>query len=83
MWMPLMQAEVDQLREKGIYKLVPMSEIPLGMTIINNMWVYDLKLDGNGEVIKHKVRLVAREDEMVEGHNFDVKWAMVARMESV
>jgi hypothetical protein len=82
-WMPAMQKEVDQLRDKGVYRLVPVSEVPEGVSLIDNMWVYDLKLDGNGDVIKHKARLVARGDEMMEGHDFNAKWAMVARMESV
>jgi hypothetical protein len=42
------------------------------------MWVYDLKVDGDGNVLKRKARYVARGDEMVEGKDFEVKWAMVA-----
>jgi hypothetical protein len=82
-WMPPMRDEIQQLQERGVYKLIPLSEVSKDSVIIQNMWVYDVKLDGNGEVIKHKARLVARGDKMVEGQDFDVKWAMVARMESV
>jgi hypothetical protein len=47
------------------------------------MWVYDLKVDGDGKVLKHKGRYVVRGDEMVEGKDFEVKWAIVEWMESV
>jgi hypothetical protein len=82
-WMPPMREEIQQLQEQGVYKLIPLSEVPKDSVIIQNMWVYDVKLDRNGEVIKHKARLMARGDKMVEGQDFDVKWAMVAQMESV
>jgi hypothetical protein len=79
-WMPAMQAEIDQLEQRGVWELVI---LPKGERAIDGMWVYDVKVDGAGELLKHKARYVARGDEMVQGKDFAVKWAMVARMESV
>jgi hypothetical protein len=79
-WVPPMQAEFNQLEDRGVWKRV---DLPAGEHAIDGMWVYDLKVDGDGNVLKRKARYVARGDEMVEGKDFEVKWAMVARMESV
>jgi hypothetical protein len=79
-WGPAMQAEFDQLVQCGVWKLV---DLPEGQYVIDGMWVFDLKVDGEGKTVKHKGRYVMRGDEMVEGRDFGTKWAMVARMESV
>ncbi|CAK5282843.1 unnamed protein product [Mycena citricolor] len=80
MWGPAMRAEMDQMKEKKVWTLVDLLE---GERALDGMWVFDLKMDGAGEVVKRKARWVARGDQMVEGRDFGTKWAMVARMESV
>jgi hypothetical protein len=79
-WMPPMQAEFDQLEARGMWKRV---DLPAGERTIDRMWVYDLKVDGDGNVIKRKARYVACRDKMIEGKDFEVKWVMVAWIESV
>jgi hypothetical protein len=76
-WIPAMRAEYDQLEKHGVWKLV---DLPAGERAIDGMWAYDLKVDGDGKVLKHKGCYVVRGDEMVEGKDFEVKWGMVARM---
>jgi hypothetical protein len=46
-------------------------------------WVYKLKRNEAGEIVKHKTRLVARGFVQQEGIDFDEVFALVARMESV
>jgi hypothetical protein len=79
-WWPAMKSEFDQLETHGVWKLV---DLPAGERAIDGMWVYDMKVDGDGKLLKYKGRYVVRGDEMIEGKDFEVKWAMVARMESV
>jgi hypothetical protein len=67
-WVPPMQAEFDQLKTRGVWKRV---DLPAGERAIDGMWVYDLKVDGDGNVLKRKARYVARGDEMVEGKDFE------------
>jgi hypothetical protein len=45
--------------------------------------VFKLKRDEVGAIIKHKVRLVARDFVQWEGIDFDDTFAPMARMESV
>lgn len=79
-WMAPMVKEYQTLLDKGVWDLV---DLPDGERCIDAMWVYDLKLDGAGNIVKPKARLVARGDSMIAGVDFDSSWAMVARMESV
>ena len=46
-------------------------------------WVYKLKRDEAGAIVKHKARLVAQGFVQHEGVDFDNTFAPVARMESV
>ena len=56
---------------------------PLGCRPIGLKWVYKVKRDELGTIVKHKVRLVARGFIQREGIDFEKVFAPVARMESV
>jgi hypothetical protein len=57
--------------------------LPLGHKAIGLKWVFKLKRDEKGEVIKHKVRLVAKGYIQEQGVDFDDVFAPMARMESI
>jgi hypothetical protein len=63
--------------------LMSSSDLPQGHRAITLKWVYKLKWNEAGEIIKHKARLVARGFVQQEGIDFDEVFAPVARMESV
>jgi hypothetical protein len=75
-----MQQEMDAVEQNWTWEL---ANLPTGHRAITLKWVYKLKKDDAREVIKHKVRLVAREFVQQEGVNFDDTFALVARMESI
>ena len=54
-----------------------------GQRPITLKWVFKLKKDDQGAVIKHKARLLARGFVQQEGIDYDDAFAPVARMESV
>jgi hypothetical protein len=56
-WEKAIQSELAQLQEKGTWRLV---EKPKNVIPISNKWVLMKKHDKEGNVIKYKVRLVAR-----------------------
>jgi len=56
---------------------------PAGHSPITLKWVFKLKKDEKGAVIKHKARLVVRGFIQQEGIDYDDAFAPVARMESV
>jgi hypothetical protein len=51
--------------------------------VVTLKWVFKLKRDEAGAIVKHKARLVARGFVQREGIDFDDTFAPVAQMESV
>ena len=57
MWRRAMEEEISSIRKNETWKLVPLlnSHKPIGLK-----WVYKLKKDTQGRIVKHKARLVAK-----------------------
>jgi hypothetical protein len=75
-----MQSEMDTVEKNCTWEL---ADLPRGHNAITLKWVFKLKRDEAGAIVKHKVRLVARGFEQWEGIDFDDTFAPVARMESM
>ena len=59
------------------------SALPAGHRAIGLKWVFKLKKDPEGNVVKHKARLVVKGYAQRRGVDFDEVFAPVARMEIV
>jgi hypothetical protein len=79
-WRATMKAEMDAVEKNRTWEL---ADVPRGHHAITLKWVFKLKRDEVGAIIKHKARLVARGFLQWEGIDFDDAFAPVARMESV
>jgi hypothetical protein len=79
-WMVPMKVEMDTLKRKHTWDLV---EAPPGANIMDSMWVYDIKWDGEGNRIKDKARLVGKGYTQQLGIDYNETWAGVTRLESV
>ena len=56
---------------------------PPGCRPISLKWVYKVKRDEFGAIVKHKARLIARGSVQREGIDFEEVFTLVARMESI
>ncbi|GJR47364.1 retrovirus-related pol polyprotein from transposon TNT 1-94 [Tanacetum coccineum] len=56
---------------------------PDGVMIIALKWIYKVKLDEYGDVLKNKARLVAKGYRQEEGIDFEESFALVARIEAI
>jgi hypothetical protein len=75
-----MKVEMDAVEKNRTWEL---ADLPRGHRAITLKWVFKLKRDEVGAIIKHKARLVARDFLQWEGIDFDDSFVPVARMESV
>ncbi|GJW88829.1 retrovirus-related pol polyprotein from transposon TNT 1-94 [Tanacetum coccineum] len=71
---------VNQPPEHIIWELVPRSD---RVMIITLKWIYKVKLDELGGVLKNKARLVVRGYRQEEGIEFEEYFAPVARLEAI
>lgn len=62
-----MQSEIESIEKNDTWKLV---ELPTGLKPIGLKWVYKLKRDTSGEIVKHKARLVAKGYVQKQGVDF-------------
>ena len=79
-WRKAMEIELESVEKNRTWELV---DPPAGQRPITLKWVFKLKKDEKGAVIKHKARLVVRGFVQQEGIDYKDVFAPVARMESV
>ncbi|GJU52239.1 retrovirus-related pol polyprotein from transposon TNT 1-94 [Tanacetum coccineum] len=79
-WIKAMQEELHEFELLEVLELVPR---PDKVTVITLKWIYKVKLDELGGILKNKVRLVARGYCQEEGIDFEESFAPVARLEAV
>jgi hypothetical protein len=79
-WRLAMMEELESIKENKTWTLV---DLPRGHCLIGVKWIFKLKRDEHGDVIKHKSRLVAKGYVQRQGVDFEEVFAPVARMESV
>nr|GEU51619.1 hypothetical protein [Tanacetum cinerariifolium] len=63
-----------------VWELVPQPDCVM---IIVLKWIYKVKLDEYGDVLKNKARLIAKGYRQEEGINFEESFAPVARIEAI
>nr|GEX81152.1 retrovirus-related Pol polyprotein from transposon TNT 1-94 [Tanacetum cinerariifolium] len=79
-WIKAMQEELNEFERLEVWELVP---CPDRVMIITLKWIYKVKLDELGGVLKNKARLVARGYRQEEGIDFEEKISPVARLEAI
>nr|GEV01179.1 retrovirus-related Pol polyprotein from transposon TNT 1-94 [Tanacetum cinerariifolium] len=75
-----MQDEIHKFDRLQVWELVPQ---PYCVMIIALKWIYKVKLDDYGDVLKNKARLVAKGYQQKEGIDFEESFAPVARIEAI
>lgn len=79
-WKKAMEAEIESLNENGTWKLV---DLPKGKKPIRNKWVFKMKTDANGIIIRYKARLVAKGCSQKEGIDYNEIYSPVVRYASI
>ncbi|GJW97404.1 putative ribonuclease H-like domain-containing protein [Tanacetum coccineum] len=79
-WIEAMQEELHEFERLKVWELVPRLDKVMGITL---KWIYKVKLDELGGILKNKARLVARGYRQEEGIDFEESFTLVARLEAV
>ncbi|GJU25116.1 putative ribonuclease H-like domain-containing protein [Tanacetum coccineum] len=79
-WIEAMQEELNEFECLEVWELVPR---PDKVMVITLKWIYKVKLDELGGILKNKARLVARGYRQEEGINFEESFAPVARLDAI
>ncbi|GJX37089.1 retrovirus-related pol polyprotein from transposon TNT 1-94 [Tanacetum coccineum] len=77
-WFQAMQDEIHEFDRLDVWELVPPPDCAM---IIALKWIYKVKLDEYGDVLKNKARLVAKGYRQEEGLDFEESFAPVARLD--
>ncbi|GJZ52067.1 retrovirus-related pol polyprotein from transposon TNT 1-94 [Tanacetum coccineum] len=75
-----MQEELNEFERLEVWELVPR---PDKVMVITLKWIYKVKLDELGGILKNKSRLVAHGYRQEEGIDFEESFAPVARLEAI
>ncbi|GJT58075.1 retrovirus-related pol polyprotein from transposon TNT 1-94 [Tanacetum coccineum] len=79
-WIEAMQEELHEFERLEVWELVPR---PDKVMVITLKWIYKVKLDEMGGILKNKARLVARGYRQEEGIDFEESFALVARLDAI
>ncbi|GJQ89341.1 retrovirus-related pol polyprotein from transposon TNT 1-94 [Tanacetum coccineum] len=75
-----MQDEIHEFDQIEVWELVPR---PVYVMVIALKWIYKVKLDEYGDVLKNKAQLVVKGYRQEEGIDFEESFAPVARIEAI
>ncbi|GJU94793.1 retrovirus-related pol polyprotein from transposon TNT 1-94 [Tanacetum coccineum] len=79
-WIEAMQKELNEFEHLKVWELVPH---PDKVMVITLKWIYKVKLDELGGILKNKARLVAHGYRQEEGIDFEESFAPVARLDAI
>ncbi|GJX81344.1 retrovirus-related pol polyprotein from transposon TNT 1-94 [Tanacetum coccineum] len=79
-WIEAMQEELNEFERLEVWELIPH---PDRVMIITLKWIFKVKLDELGGVLKNKARLVVRGYRQEEGIDFEESFASIARLEAI
>jgi hypothetical protein len=75
-WQTAMKDELNSLTKNGTWEFV---NKPKDRSALRGKWVYKLKRGPNGEVVRHKARLVVKGFSQQEGIDYDETFAAVVK----
>ncbi|GKE69884.1 retrovirus-related pol polyprotein from transposon TNT 1-94, partial [Tanacetum coccineum] len=79
-WINALQKEIHEFKRLQVWELVP---CPDRVMLIKLKWIYKVKKDEYGGVLKNKARLVAQGFRHEEGIDFKESFVPVARIEAI
>jgi hypothetical protein len=79
LWIAAIELELERFDELEVWVETLRKK---GHKLIRPKWVFAIKLDGNGNYVKHRARLVGMGNTQIHGINYDETYAPVVCLES-
>lgn len=79
-WRQAMENKIKYVERNNTWRL---TELPTGQKAIGLKWVYKIKKNTEGNIVKHKARIVAKGYVQQQGRDFEEIFAAVTRLETV
>uniref|UniRef100_A0A453GS05 Reverse transcriptase Ty1/copia-type domain-containing protein n=1 Tax=Aegilops tauschii subsp. strangulata TaxID=200361 RepID=A0A453GS05_AEGTS len=79
-WRRAMDDELGSIRDNDTWEL---ADLPNGHNAIELKWEYEVKKGAEGNLVKHKARLVAKSNVQDQGVDFEEVFAPLTRMDTV
>ena len=79
-WHRAMDEELWSIRDNDTWEL---ADLPNRHNAMELKWVYKVKKDAKGNLVKHKAKLVAISNVQDQGMDFEELFAPLARMDTV
>lgn len=73
-WVKAMGEEIQIMKERKVWDLV---RNPRDPTILGCRWVYTIKRDDSGKIVRFKARLVAQGYKQIKGETYDETYSPV------
>ncbi|TFY55680.1 hypothetical protein EVJ58_g8092 [Rhodofomes roseus] len=81
-WSASLSDELKSIKDLGVYKLIPRSQVPAGRRILKGKPVFRLKRNEKGEPVRFKSRWCAKGFQQVYGLDYNRTSSPTMRMES-
>ena len=78
-WEEAINSEINAMVQHNVFKVC---DVPPGRKLIQSRWVFDVKRDSDGHIVRYKARLVARGFTQEEGVDYTEVFAPVTRYET-
>ena len=82
-WLRWKDAMDEEMKALEAYKTWELDDLPPGANVVGCRWVYALKKDAAGHIIRYKARLVAQGFSQIPGIDYFDTYAPVAKMASI
>ena len=79
-WKKFMEEEIRMIEKNNTWELVA---IPREREVVSLKWIYKIKLNQEGDIQKHKARLVARGFTQKTSNDFYGTFSPVAHVETI